>query len=431
MKKIITIVTSVVLIFAFTQMTMADTKTIVSDTNVQVYGPLYHYAAIDSSDWGVPKSAVITWTYQDWPTIPDANWISTSYNVEGARNDSWRLFSTNIEIPACAINITGTISVTSDNAEEVYLNGVKIGSDGEVQDPSYYDHQEWETILDYPLNGLRPGANELKIIVRNYASNINSPTANPTGLIFRADINYDINPDCDNDKVLDAQDFCLNTTPDTTSDYFSNPWGVNRWYYDGSNWVQQLNKQQKGGSRSFTMADTHGCSCKQILDLLKNVGLGEFGGHYKYGCSTSILEDFKKDINDGVIDGRYFIETVTVPANKSTDTLSSNILASGINYILKARGVANAGDNIQFDARYSYRSGSSTEWTDLVSHYESYEATLLDLLFNGTTPWGDYNSSHEYEATVSGTGDYAHFKIYDIYYPNNTGNLFVDIYAQL
>lgn len=80
-----------------------------------------------------------------------------------------------------------------------------------------------------------------------------------------------------------------------------------------------------------------------------------------------------------------------------------------------------------FDARYSFRTGSSTDWTDAVSTYEGYGVTLLDLLFNGTTPWGVYNSEHNYEYTVLGDGNKAAFRIHDVYYPNNTGSLSVDI----
>jgi len=122
-----------------------------------------------------------------------------------------------------------------------------------------------------------------------------------------------------------------------------------------------------------------------------------------------------------------FVETVTVPAISSTPTTSTNPLALGTQYILKASGTADAGDGIQFDARYSYRTGSSVGWTDSVSTYESYGATLLDLSFDSTTPWGNYSPSHAYQSLVTGDGNLASFLINDIYYPNNTGNLSVEI----
>jgi hypothetical protein len=123
------------------------------------------------------------------------------------------------------------------------------------------------------------------------------------------------------------------------------------------------------------------------------------------------------------------IETVTVPATSSTDTLSINTLANGTNYLLKAYGTADAGDGITFDARYSFRTSSSVVWTDAVSTYESYGTQLLDLLFNTSTPWGSYNSSHEYLALVAGNGAIGHFLISDVYNPNNSGEIKVDIHS--
>lgn len=123
------------------------------------------------------------------------------------------------------------------------------------------------------------------------------------------------------------------------------------------------------------------------------------------------------------------IETVTVPAGLSTNTLSSNTLSIGSSYILKAYGTANAGDGIEFDARYSFRTPTSSTWTDAVSTYESYGVQLLDLYFNGSTPWGSYNSLHEYKYLAVGNGSQAAFSVYDVYYTNNTGDLKVDIYS--
>lgn len=408
----------------------ADTITpVVSDTSVNAYGPLDHYAPINSLDWGTSNPAVLTWKHPSWPTITGASWISTAYYVESARPDSWRMFSDTIVIPDCSTGVSGEIQITSDNAEEVYLNGALIGSDGEVQGTSI-DDQEWGTLKTYTLTGLTAGSNELKIIVRNYAYGTDSPEVNPTGLIYKVTANYTANScDDDGDGVPNTDDFCPGTP--NTAELFTSPYGVHRWYWDGDSWMQQPNKVGKGNHAPILMQYTYGCDCHQILDLFKSAGLGEFGGHYKFGCSTSILDEFNQDLSDGNFDGRYFIETVTVPANKSTNTLSASPLASGINYILKARGTANAGDNIQFDARYSFRTGTSTEWTDLVSAYEGYGPALLDLFVNSSTPWGDYNASHEYETNILGNGSVATFKIYDIYYPNNTGNLYVDIYAEL
>ncbi len=292
MKKIL-ILSGLVLSFALAATVIADTVTVVSDTSVSVYGPLNHYAAIDSSDWGTPVSAVVTWKHPSWPTITGATWISSAYYTEEPRPDSWRLFSDVIELPSGASNILGNISITSDNAEEVYLNGTMIGSDGEVQGIAI-DNQEWNTVLTYPLTGLQAGTNALKIIVRNYAYNTDSPTVNPTGLIYKVDVTYDINPDRDEDGVLDVNDKCLGTATDEPEVKL----GVNRhvWSGVGDDYFTTLVPGKKGVKTEvdsqFSLSDTYGCSCEQILDELVEATELSFEGHYKYGCSKSIIEDW-------------------------------------------------------------------------------------------------------------------------------------------
>jgi len=286
MKKIL-LLSGLVLSFAFTATAMADTMTVVSDTSVFVYGPINQYAAVDSDDWGTSASAVITWKHPSWPTISETNWISSAYYTELTRPDSWRLFSDVIEIPSCATNITGSLSVTSDNAEEVYLNEVLLGTDGEVQDVSH-DDQEWNTVLNYPLIGLQAGTNTLKIIVRNYAYSTDSPTVNPTGLIYKAIVNYTMDDDCDG--IINSEDMCSGTIADVPLEKL----GINRWIWGGDAWQTEKSKG-KGPMFLPTMEQTYGCSCFQMLSWLNGNypdEYGEMNGHYKFGCSTSIIEDF-------------------------------------------------------------------------------------------------------------------------------------------
>ena len=132
-----------------------------------------------------------------------------------------------------------------------------------------------------------------------------------------------------------------------------------------------------------------------------------------------------------------FVETVTVPANKDTETLSSAVLQNGKNYILKAYGTACAEENappictIFFDAEYSQNvNGATQQWVDGVEGYENYGLDLLDLKVNdGFVNWGAYNAKHIYWDSVVGAGSPLSLKVYDIYYPNDTGNLLVDIYS--
>lgn len=123
------------------------------------------------------------------------------------------------------------------------------------------------------------------------------------------------------------------------------------------------------------------------------------------------------------------VETVTVPAIQDTPTYSTKVLQNGVQYELVASGTANAGDNIEFDAMCSYRTGSSTIWTDSVSTYESWGPQLLDLYVNGVdSSWGTACSpSNTYSMPITGTGTTVSFQVYDIYYPNNVDFLTVNI----
>jgi hypothetical protein len=241
--------------------------------------------------------------------------------------------------------------------------------------------------------------------------------------------------DTDNDGVndLNGADYCLGTTADPTTMVL----GTNRWIWTGTTWKTLL---PKGTGPASLFADskisdyTNGCSCAQILNYLHAIYPETYGnmvGQYKYGCSRSILQDWHNAL--------YYIETVTVPAIKDTTTLSSIALQNGKNYELKAYGTACAEMNspptctIFFDAEYGQNvNGATRQWLDGVEGYEGYGTDLLDLMVGGNfVDWGTYNSAHTYWLPVTGTGSKLPLQVYDIYYPNNAGNLNVDIYAKL
>lgn len=197
MKKTISIALAVILTLAMTIVAFASSsQTVISNTDVTVYGPLTTYAGVNDTAWGAGKQAMATWVHPSWPTIADATWISTSYYI-GDENDggpiavdTWRKFTKTIELCEGAYDISGTIYATSDNAEEAYVNGSLVGSDGEVQGPFVDDH-EWGTIQEYFFIAASDTLT-FDFIVRNYAGQ-NSATANPTGLIFKAEFTYECN----------------------------------------------------------------------------------------------------------------------------------------------------------------------------------------------------------------------------------------------
>ena len=156
------------------------------DQGIMVYGPLSAYAPINDVTWGTPVPAVATYVHPSWPAIAGATWISNTYYIgEPIAASSWRWFNHEFTVPGYPLS--GSITVTADNAEDIYLNTVFVGSDGEVQDP-WVDNHEWNTVLTHPMYPIE-GLNDLDIIVRNYPGS-SDPYANPTGLIYTMEINY-------------------------------------------------------------------------------------------------------------------------------------------------------------------------------------------------------------------------------------------------
>ena len=193
MKKMCLVLLMVLAILSTTVVAYADTDSIKStaDSGIMVYGPLNSYAEPGNAAWGTaPVPAVATWKHPSWPLISgsDAIWISNTTLISGnISGDTWRLFRKTVELCTGAYNISGTINANSDNAEAVYVNGVLVGSDGNLQGTPTND-LEWKTVKPYNYNA-SDASLKFEFIVRNYAG-ASDPYSNPTGVIFNATINY-------------------------------------------------------------------------------------------------------------------------------------------------------------------------------------------------------------------------------------------------
>jgi hypothetical protein len=99
-------------------------------------------------------------------------------------------FTKTFEVPDNAYEITGTISITADNAYQVSLNGVFLGSDGAMDintiEPSPFS---WVTVETYSLE-VAPGVNTLSVTVANHVAI--DAGYNPAGLIYRLDLSYTV-----------------------------------------------------------------------------------------------------------------------------------------------------------------------------------------------------------------------------------------------
>jgi len=98
--------------------------------------------------------------------------------------------------------------------------------------------------------------------------------------------------DLDGDGVVDALDRCPGTViPESVP---TQELGTNRWaLVDGDGIFDTTLPRGHGNGldRSFTIGDTAGCSCEQIIDELH---LGN--GHTKFGCSTGVMETWIREV---------------------------------------------------------------------------------------------------------------------------------------
>ena len=98
--------------------------------------------------------------------------------------------------------------------------------------------------------------------------------------------------DSDGDGVVGDDDFCADTDiPEAapTVTLLPNHWALTD---DGDPFDFDTVIMGKGPNRSYTVEDTAGCSCEQIVEIQ---GLGD--GHAKYGCSIGAMDDWVDVVN--------------------------------------------------------------------------------------------------------------------------------------
>jgi hypothetical protein len=106
---------------------------------------------------------------------------------------------------------------------------------------------------------------------------VDSPGLSGIAFVFDLD-------DIDGDGVNNEDDFCPGTViPECDAD---DVLGSNRWaLVDGDFAFDTTGTKGKGSERSYSTADTAGCSCDQIIAIC---GYGT--GHGKSGCSNGVMD---------------------------------------------------------------------------------------------------------------------------------------------
>lgn len=181
--------------------------------------------------------------------------------------------------PPGGADLTVTDAFLAGDVFEVFDFGVSLGTTSPaVVGPSCGDDPAI-CVLD-PLMSHRV----FTLAAGNHSITI-TPVASPHGggaAYFRTDPP----PDDDGDGVLNGDDLCPATViPEGAP---TQVLGVNRWALVTDDGVFDTTLPAgTGPERSYTIWDTAGCSCEQIIAAM---GLG--AGHTKFGCSISAMDDW-------------------------------------------------------------------------------------------------------------------------------------------
>lgn len=369
--------------------------------------------------------------------------ISTTGQTFQGNIDELKIWNKVIEINQCYVDdfspIVSDITIIKDH--EYINNGETITIRAKVQDDisgvkavsadfsfndTYTSRPAPQSILMNPVSGYLDYNYELTypvpstwnqdqifitVAARDFCDNY----------VKNRDLAQELLFDRDNDMVADRVDFCSGTVADEIEEL-----GVNRHIWLSDNYFTTLVPVKRGQfdkvDSQFTLETTHGCSCSQILDRISDKTGDDLTGHYKFGCSKSIMEEW--------INGEYPLESVIVDSNGTVST-TNHILKSLVEYKLVASGIFYY-DSILVnwaDAEWYLKGGVPVK-----GDTEGSKPYVLDISINGTstnTDWGEYNPEHIYTKYITGTDERVDFSIYDSYSGDNSGFLNVDIFVKL
>ena len=194
------------------------------------------------------------------------------------------------------VSNTFSLQNQASAALEYLVNYQNIGADVLEVDITTDGGSNWTNLLswneDHPVGGLfaAPGEavsidlaaylGEPEVQVRWHYYNPASGDWDWYAQVDNVAVTAPNDEDCDG--VVDSLDACPGTMiPETAP---TNGLGKNRWVLMDGDRVFDTNGKQ---SAIYTLDDTAGCSCEQIIEAQ---GLGE--GHTKFGCSNSAIKDW-------------------------------------------------------------------------------------------------------------------------------------------
>ena len=135
--------------------------------------------------------------------IPGAIWVWPTEFTTDALNGENQTINRHFDL-GDTVPVGGTIDIAVDNTYTLYLNGVLIGEDKDVDSPSTGEYNftlEGQDTYTVPATHFKNGINTLTIEARNWKSSFTDPKVNPAGVMYAISVDTFDSP-CGNIPVL-------------------------------------------------------------------------------------------------------------------------------------------------------------------------------------------------------------------------------------
>lgn len=226
----------------------------------------------------------------------------SDWSNECAITADWTAPDVEITNPNDGLTVSGIVnvrgSVNDANPHHYWFviqnsGGTTVAGPRVVNDTNSFNDK---LLLSWDTTNIANGTYIIKFEARDAANNKDDGSSD------WHEVTVDNDLDKDDDGVEDKNDLCVSIIPPSEGDIDLNP---NHYAWTGSiatdkfkmGAIPAKNKNGKavGPNKSFTLNDTFGCSCLQIIDWLVAEDSEKYGdmlGQREHGCSLGTMEEF-------------------------------------------------------------------------------------------------------------------------------------------
>jgi uncharacterized repeat protein (TIGR01451 family) len=368
------------------------------------YGEVVSDATTEYWDWGTDNTwgtaddgwmpAVACYVHPNWPLSPSgATWIWKTNQVDPATEyntlppEGYRTFRKTFEIPHFATITSASIEINADNAYEVYINGVPVGSDGNLSKDGPVE-SGWQNVETFNCTGeLSPGTNTIEIYAVNYF-NTGDYKSNPAGVIYKLSYQYETNQVNFCNRQLIPEISIIKTASDNGTCPGSDPLSAS--IGDNVTYCYTIENTGNVTLSNISVSDDNG-TANPGDDFTTNVP-----GTLDPGASTTVTASQTRTITEDDLPGPI-VNTATASAKDpqdndatNTDNCTVNISTNPGITITKTtdRSCALVGDNVTYTIAI-VNTGDVTLLQDSITDQFTGEAEQdISSNFLGTLPVG-------------------------------------------